>query len=173
MEKHLFQSCDQKLIFNCSTRRRRRKRKNIERYIMGKREFVIHLMYRDIYIYMYIHRQCTWVPSCAKMCVVSCHRLQLIDCFSVGPESDLFDCFLFILRFSLPELFTDNFLVLLVYWYNCTCDAHIDRYLHLHTHTHIQSCLSSEVEMIIINDHGSLVVCCWQYLFFPNIYVYT
>ena len=27
------------------------------------------------------------------------------------------------------------------------------------------NCLLSVVEMIIINDHGSLVVCCWQYLF--------
>jgi hypothetical protein len=55
-----------------------------------------------------------------------------------------------------------QFLFRFVYWYNCTCDVHIHIYLQ---YIYRQSYLSSVVEMIIINDHGSLVVCCWQYLF--------
>jgi len=81
------------------------KRKKEQIYVSTKgkeKKIVIHLMYTHIY------RQCTWVPSCANMCVVSCHRLQLIDCFLLGPKSDLFYCFLFFLRFF-DIMFTDNF----------------------------------------------------------------
>lgn len=75
----------------------KRKRKNCN-------SSYVHI-HTNIYTYMYIdidiYRQCTWVPSCANMCVVSCHRLQLIDCFSVSPKSDLFYYFLFfLLQFS-------------------------------------------------------------------------
>jgi hypothetical protein len=63
-------------------------------------------------------------------------------------------------------MFTDNF----------SFASFIDTTVHvMRTYTYIyiyrQSCLSSVVEMIIINDHGSLVVCCWQYLFL-NIYIH-
>ncbi len=119
--------------------------------IKGKKRRNHNSSHVHIYIYIYIYRQCTWVPSCANMCIVSCHRLQLIDCFSVSPKSDLFYCFLFFCGI----MFTDNF----------SFASFIDTTVHvMRTYTYIyiyrQSCLSSVVEMIIINDHGSLVVCC-------------
>lgn len=63
--------------------------------------------------------------------------------------------------FVLTRIVHWQFLLRLLYWYNCTIDGY----------RHTRTCLSSEVEMIIINDHGSLVVCCWQYLFFSNMYL--
>lgn len=39
-------------------------------------------------------------------------------------------------------------------------------HIYIYIYTYKQSYLSSVVEMIIINNHGSLDICCWQYLFF-------
>jgi len=58
-------------------------------------------------------------------------------------------------------LFSIAFICLsFVYWYNDITYRSIYMYIYK------QSYLSSIVEMIIINDHGSLYVCCWQYLFY-------
>ena len=112
-----------------------------------RNDFVIHRMsIRN-------DRQCTWVPSCVNMCAVSCHRPQLIDCFSVQAQSDLF--YSFLLAFF-DMMFIDNFS--LATFIDTT--GHVMRtYMHRSLYTR-QSCLLSIVETIIINDHGSLVVCC-------------
>jgi hypothetical protein len=77
---------------------------------------------------------------------------------------------------SRPQKWFVLLLSLFLSFFLTLCSLTISLLLHLliqlymwcaHTYIYIyrQSCLSSVVEMIIINDHGSLVVCCWQYLF--------
>jgi len=153
-----FQSFDKKLIFN----NKKKKGTNICIY-EGKRKKNRYSSHG----YTYIQTMHVGTILCQYVCrVVSSPTINRL--FLARPQKwfvlllSLFSSFFF------DIMFTDNF----------SFASFIDTTVHvMRTYTYIyiyrQSCLSSVVEMIIINDHGSLVVCCWQYLFSnTHIYIY-